>query len=80
MKEIVNDLQRQSLKTTQLQEWVGGWVGGQAMVHYNQSYDKSRPSTQWYPDSQMCVRKIFLLLSFLTQQKTTFIDRKTERL
>ena len=28
MKEIVNDLQRQSLKTTQLQEWVGGWVGG----------------------------------------------------
>lgn len=50
MKEIVNDLQRQSLKTTQLQEWVrggweGGWVGGQAMVHYNQSYDKSRPST-----------------------------------
>ena len=53
MKEIVNDLQRQSLKTTQLQEWVGGrvvgwvggWVGGQAMVHYNQSYDKSRHST-----------------------------------
>ena len=48
MKEIVNELQRQSLKTTQLQEWggwVGGWVGGQAMVHYNQSYDKSRPST-----------------------------------
>ena len=45
MKEIVNDLQRQSLKTTQLQEWVGGWVGGQEMVHYNQSYDKSRPST-----------------------------------
>ena len=49
MKEIVNELQRQSLKTTQLQEWVGGWVGGwvrgQAMVHYSQSYDKSRPST-----------------------------------
>lgn len=30
MKEIVNDLQRQSLKTTQLQEWVGGWVGGRS--------------------------------------------------
>lgn len=27
MKEIVNDLQRQSLKTTQLQEWVGGRSG-----------------------------------------------------
>lgn len=33
MKETLTDLQRQSLKTTQLEEWVGGWVGGQAMVH-----------------------------------------------
>ena len=30
MKEMVNELQRQSLKTTQLQEWVGGWVGGRS--------------------------------------------------
>lgn len=27
MKETLTDLQRQSLKTIQLQEWVGGWVG-----------------------------------------------------
>lgn len=45
MKEIVNDLQRQSLKTSQLEEWVGRWEVRQWYINYNYSYDKSRPPT-----------------------------------
>ena len=71
-----NHLKLLSLKSG----WVGGRSGNGTLITtiHMTSQDPQHTSTQ---TPRCVIEKHFLLLSFLTQQKTTliFIDRKTER-